>query len=462
MPIYVSTLRTTFLLVTVVLIVHSSPGYALDLQPQIDPLAKPLLAEKRAVGFVVGIYRGGQTQVIGYGETKKGRGIAPDGDTIYEIGSVSNAFTGVLLADLVERGRVKLGDPIQKYLSQAAKTDLRNLSPITFEHLATHTSGLPSLPDNINPADQLNPYADYTFKQMYAFLKEHGSRRAPGKYENSIYGMGLLGVLLASRERMSYEELLVERIAKPGGMDDTCVKISSKQRRRLAPPYDATLRAAKNWDFTALSGAGGIRTTTNDMLKFIAANLADDDKPLTRALQLTHKKRHAMPNGLAIGLGWLILPDGMTLCLDGMTGGYAAWLAVVPSHDVGAVVLSNTSAQQVTELGAKITRIALEGNGNMDPASAATTAEVAPEALAKYEGVYAINPRFALTITREGDSLMVQATGQQKLELTPESETRFSVNGVDARIFFVADKSGKVNRLVLHQNGVNQIGTRQR
>jgi CubicO group peptidase (beta-lactamase class C family) len=452
-------MKTTLLLVSTLLIVNPAKGYAFDLQPKIDPLAKQLLANDLAVGFVVGIYIDGETQVISYGETKKGNGITPDGDTIYEIGSVSNAFTGALLADLVQRGRVKLGDPMQKYLPKAAKTHLKNPSHITFEHLATHTSGLPSLPDNIKPADQMNPYADYTFQQMYAFLRNHELRRAPGEYEFSMYGMGLLGVLLSSRERMSYEELLVEHIAKPCDMDDTCVKLSNKQRRRLAPPYDAALQTAKNWDFPTLAGAGGIRSTTNDMLKLIAANLADDDKPLTKALQLSHNKRHTTPNGLSIGFGWLILPDGITLCLDGVTGGYAAWLAVVPSRDLGVVVLSNTAAQQVTEFGAKITRIAFESK--IEPPAAAPIVKVAPEVLQSYEGVYAINPQFALTVTLEGDTLMVQGTGQQKLQLYPESETRFFCKAVDAHLFFVANKSGKAKYVVLHQNGVNQRATRQ-
>ena len=201
---------------------------------------------------------------------------------------------------------MKLDDPMQKYLPKAAKTQLKNPSHITFEHLATHTSGLPTLPDNLQPADLTNPYADYTYQQMYAFLKDHQLRRAPGEYEYSNFGMGLLGVLLAGRERMPYEELLVEHIAKPCGMDDTCVNLSNKQRQRLAPPYDAALQAAKNWDVPALAGAGGIRSTTNDMLKFIAANLANDDKPLTKALQFSHKKRHTMPDGQAIGLAWHI------------------------------------------------------------------------------------------------------------------------------------------------------------
>jgi CubicO group peptidase (beta-lactamase class C family) len=456
---YPECVKSAFLWASILLLADPSRGNALDLQPAIDPLAKQLLADDVAVGFVVGIYKDGEQQVIGYGETQKGKGIAPEGDTIYEIGSASKVFTGVLLADLVQRGRVKLDDPMQKYLPKAAKTQLSNASGITFEHLATHTSGLPRLPDNLQPADPMNPYADYTPRQMSTFLKDHQLRRAPGEYEYSNFGMGLLGVLLAGRARVPYEELLVKHIAKPCGMDDTCVKLSSEQRERLAPPYDAALQTTSNWDFRAFAGAGGIRSTTNDMLKFIAANLANDDGPLTKAFQLSHQKRHTMPDGQATGLAWHIARDGITRWHNGMTGGYASWVAVVPSHDLGVVVLSNTATMEITELGEKITRIAF--GEKIESPAALPIVEVAPAVLEKYEGAYAITPQFALTVTLEGDKLMVQATGQQKFQVYPESETKFIYKVVDAQLTFVGEKNGKAELLILHQNGANQVATRQ-
>ncbi len=454
---YVPTMRTATLWALTCLSANSA--LALDLRAEIEPLAKQLLADEVAVGFVIGIFKDGEKQVIAYGEIDKGKGAAPDGDTIYEIGSASKAFTGVLLADLVLRGRLKLDDPFQKYLPEAAKADLKNPSNITFEHLATHSSGLPRLPANLQPADIANPYADYTFQQMYAFLKEHKLRRPPGEYAYSNLGMGLLGDLLARREKMSYEELLVVRIAKPCGMDDTRVTLSDNQRQRLAPPYDAALQPAKNWDMPAFAGAGGIRSTTHDMLKFIEANLADDDQPLTKAFWLSHEKRHAIPGGQAIGLGWHIAGDGVTRWHNGMSGGYAAWVSVIPTRKLGVVVLSNTAAMQITEIGEKITRIA--AGGKIEPSTAPRSVQVAPEVLKSYEGVYAISPQFALTVTLEKGKLMVQATGQQKFQVYPESKTKFFYKVVNAQLTFVTDKNGKAEKLILHQNGVHQVATRQ-
>ena len=446
-------------IVSALALLNVDSAQALDLRSEIDPLAKQLLADEVAVGFVVGIYKDGEGQVIGYGEMEKGKGAAPDGDTIYEIGSASKAFTGILLADLVLRGRVKLDDPYQKYLPEAAQAELKNPSNITFEHLATHTSGLPRLPDNLRPADIANPYADYTFQQMFAFLKEHKLRRPPGEYEYSNLGMGLLGVLLARREKTSYEELMVERIAKPCGMDDTRIKLSGKQRQRLAPPYDAALQPAKNWDLPAVAGAGGIRSTAHDMLKFIKANLADDDQPLTKACRLSHEKRHAIPGGQAIGLGWHIAGDGITRWHNGMSGGYAAWVSLIPTRKLGVVVLSNTAAMQITEFGEKITRIA--AGEKIEPSAAPRVVKVAPEVLKSYEGVYAISPQFALTVTLEKRKLMVQATGQQKFQVYPESEKKFFYKVVNAQLTFVTNENGKAEKLILHQNGADQVAKRQ-
>jgi CubicO group peptidase (beta-lactamase class C family) len=282
-------------------------------------LARPLLEDGVAVGFVIGIVKDGQTQVIAYGETTKASGIAPTGDSVFEIGSISKVFTGVLLANMVQGGSMKLGDPVQQYLPASVQVPVADGAPITLEHLATHTSGLPRLPDNFTPTDASNPYADYTVAQMYAFLSGHKLRRPPGQYEYSNYAMGLLGHLLARQAGKTYEQLLIEQIGAPLGMHDTRIVLDENLRQRLAPPYNATLQPVKNWDLPTLSGAGGIRSTCHDLIKFIKANLARDEQPLTQALRLAHRTRHTMTDGLAIGLGWHIARDGVTRWHNGMT-----------------------------------------------------------------------------------------------------------------------------------------------
>lgn len=431
----------------------------LDLQPKIDPLAHPLIEDGLVVGFVVGIVKDGQTQVIAYGETTKGSQVAPNADTVYEIGSASKAFTGVLLADMVERGLMKLDDPVQQYLPEGVKMPVTGGKPITLEHLATHTSGLPRLPDNFRPADWSNPYVDYTEPQMHEFLMGHALRRPPGEHEYSNFGMGMLGHLIARQSGGTYEECLVERIAKPLDMHDTSIVFSDDQRKRLAPPYNGALQPGTNWDLATLAGAGGIRSTCRDMIKFIQANLADDDKPLTRALRLSHEKRHTMKNGMAMGLGWHIAQDGITRWHNGMTGGYHSWLAVAPSHKLGVVVLANTANMRVTEFGNSVTRIAF--GLEVAPSKPRKQVDVDLAVLESYAGVYMLTPQFALTVTVEDGKLMVQATGQDKFQVFAESKTKFFYKVVEAQISFVPDQDGKISHLILHQGGLNQKGVRK-
>jgi CubicO group peptidase (beta-lactamase class C family) len=437
----------------------TSAAYGLDLRLKIDPLARPLLEDGIVVGFVVGIFKDRETQVIAYGETTKGSGIAPNGDTVYEIGSISKVFTGVLLANMVQGGSMKLGDPVQQYLPASVQVPVAEGKPITLEHLATHTSGLPSLPDNFAPADASNPYADYTVTQMYAFLSGYKLPRSPGQYEYSNYAMGLLGHVLARHAGTTYEQLLIERIGTPLGMHDTRITLDEKLRQRLATPYNAAMQPAKNWDLPTLPGTGAIRSTRRDLLKFIQANLAGDEQPLTQALRLAQRTRHTMADGLAMGLGWHIARDGTTRWHNGMTGGYHSWLAVVPSRNIGVVVLANTATMRITAFGEQVTRIAL--GLEVEPPQPHQVVDVAPAVLASYVGSYVLRPEFVLTVTVEDGKLMVQATHQEKFPVFAESRTRFFYKVVDAQITFVRDKDGNVNKLILHQAGRDMEAVRQ-
>lgn len=409
--------------VLALLAAFSSAAYGFDLRLKIDPLARPLLEDGVAVGFVVGIFKDNQTQIIGYGETMKGSGIAPNGDTVYEVGSISKVFTGVLLADMVQQGRMKLDDPVQKYLPASVRVPVAGGMPITLEHLATHTSGLPRLPDNFAPADASNPYADYTVAQVYAFLSGHKLRRPPGQYEYSNYAMGLLGHVLARHAGTTYEQLLSDHIGTPLGMHDTRITLDERLRQRLAPPYNAALQPAKNWDLPTLPGAGAIRSTCRDLLKFIQASLAGDERRLTQALRLAQRTRYTMADRSAVGLGWDVARDGMTRWHGGMTGGYDAWLAVVPSRGVGTVVLANTANEPITAFGEQVTQIAL--GLDVKPPQPRQVVDVAPAVLASYAGSYVLTPEFVLTVTVEDGKLMVQATHQEKFQVFAESKTHF-------------------------------------
>ncbi len=435
------------------ILIFTNSSYGMDFKLKIDPLAQQLIKDGIAVGFTIGLYKDNKIQVISYGEKIKGKGIKPDANTVYEIGSISKVFTGILLTSMIEKGTVKLDESIQKYLSDP------KYKSITFKHLATHTSGLPRMPENFKPKDPFNPYADYTIKKMMDFLKGYSLNKSTGEYVYSNLGMGLLGYLLAKKMNMSYENLLIKFITKPLNMNDTCITLNTNLQKRLASPYDITLNRGKNWDIPALAGAGAIRSTCNDMLKFIKANLKKNNTLLSKAIQSSHKKYHTMKNGLAIGLGWHIARDNITLWHNGMTGGYAGWLAVIPSKDIGVIVLANTATMRITEFGEQVTRI-LFGIEVMSFPSRKIV-DVDQKILESYTGYYTMTPEFGLTITVEDDKLMVQATGQSKCQVFAESDIKFFYKIVDAQITFILDEKGKVIKLILHQNGQDMKAIRK-
>ena len=179
-------------------------------------LADRIDRAKRSVGIVVGLIDVDGTTVVAHGRRGSDDPTLPDGDTVFEIGSVSKVFTAILLAEMVAGGEVAIEAPASSYLPDSVRIPGEEDDPITLYHLTTHTSGLPRMPDNFSPADRSNPYADYSVQQMYDFLSGHELARAPGETaEYSNLGVGLLGHILAEVEGSDYETLVKTRITGP-------------------------------------------------------------------------------------------------------------------------------------------------------------------------------------------------------------------------------------------------------
>src|SRR6185503_5783821 len=259
---------------------------------EILAIIKQRVDEKRSAGIVVGILEpDGRTRVVAYGDP--GPGQPPlDGNSVFEIGSISKVFTGTLLADLVQERKVGLDDPVQKYLPASAKLPTRNGKAITLRSLSEQNSGLPRMPNNFRPADQSNPYADYSVQQMYEFLAGYTLPRDPGeKFEYSNLGVGLLGHALSLAAGKPYEELQRERIWAPLGMEHTAITFTPWMKAHLALGHDEQGTVVANWDIPTLAGAGAIRSTTNDMLKFLEANLHPERGRLQRAMASAQQER---------------------------------------------------------------------------------------------------------------------------------------------------------------------------
>jgi CubicO group peptidase (beta-lactamase class C family) len=321
-----------------------APGLSADLG--IRHLLAERIAARQDVGIVVGLIGPTGHRVIAHGSMAQGHARPVDGDTLFEIASVTKVFTTLALADMARRGEVALDDPVAKFLPPHVTMPARGRA-ITLLDLATHTSGLPRLPTNFAPRDFSNPYVDYSVAQLYEFLSGYALPRDVGaQYEYSNLGMGLLGHVLARRAGTDYERLVVSRIAKPLGMDSTRVTLDAKLRARLATGHNAGLEPVPNWDDTTLAGAGSLYASVNDLLRFLAAHLVDESS-LTPAIATTLSVRKpADAANVAVALGWHVTTrDNVDLIWhNGGTGGYASFIGYSPQSGVGIVALSNSAA----------------------------------------------------------------------------------------------------------------------
>jgi D-alanyl-D-alanine-carboxypeptidase/D-alanyl-D-alanine-endopeptidase len=417
------------------------------------------VTSKRAVGIVVGTLERGRPPKF-YIAGTSGSAVPLDSNSVFEIGSVTKVFTTALLAEMVQRGEVRLDDPITKYLPSMVRVPSRNGRQITLLDLATQSSGLPRLPSNLNVSSMVNPYADYTVPQMYEFLSGYQLPRDIGsRFEYSNLGVGLLGHVLALRARKSYENLITERILIPLGMRDTRITLTPAMRARLVPGHGEADTIVGNWDLPTLAGAGALRSTAKDMLKFLAANLDSTLSPTARALAVTHVPlRDTDAPRMRIGLGWITsIPfDTPLVWHNGQTGGYHSFIGFDPAHNRGIVVLANSS-KNIDDIGLHL----LDGRFPLTvPPKPRKEIQIDPALLDAYVGVYELAPTFRLTVTREGNALFGQATGQGKFQLFPETQTDFFLKVADAQVTFVKDAAGKVNEIVLHQGGAHIPGKR--
>ena len=438
---------------------HTSANEAM--KSRIDRLVQPYLDGKVVVGMTVGVWQKGKATIVGYGRLAHDDQRQPDGDTVYEIGSVSKVFTGVLLGDAVARGRLKLEQPVQDLLPQGVKMPIRGERPITLRDLATHVSGLPTLPDNFRPADNSNPYADYTVERLYAFLNGYKLTRSPGaKSEYSNLAGGLLGHVLSLKAERTYEQLLRERIATPLGMSHTNIILNAKLRSRLAKPHLDDGTAAANWDIPTLAGAGAIRSTVNNMLRFVRANLNPPPGDVGKAIEIAWQV-HQQPlakEGFAMGLGWHLAQDGQTRWHNGQTGGYHAMMLVNRQLKTGVVILANTATMEIDRLAQDIFK--MSAGATVEPRTFDKPVNVAKEIMQRYVGKYELVPGFVLTVSVEDEKLMVGATGQQTLQVYARSDSEWFYKVVEATLTFQVDENGNCQSVELFQNGVRQKAKR--
>lgn len=398
--------------------------------------------ERRAPGIVVGMIAADPEErwVVGYGRFSATDERVPDGDTVFEIASNTKVFTGTLLAEAVLNGEVQLDDPISTYLPEGVTVPEYEGRTITLLDLATHTSGLPREPSWDSPSDPMNPYADYTIDQMYDFLSGYHLTRAPGsEYLYSNYGFALLSNLLVRQTGSAdYDALLLERITGPLGMESTSTHLTPDMRYRMATPHRSYDVVTRNLDSPTFAGCGGILSTANDLLTFLAANMGITDTELRPALQLANTpQRPGDIRTLAyIGLGWHLPGSGNGIHYHGgLLFGYTSFLAWDTERKIGAVVLMNVANGPARRIGFPLLRD-----------FPLTPVPVDLSVLAAYAGRYQFDG-FDVTIRVDGARIYFKGPDGREAELIAISEDRFYLAERYAEITFHPNDRGEVDRM---------------
>ena len=424
-----------------------APAPSDDVQALIDRR----VAEFPGTGMVLGIIDHGKTSTYTSGVT--GTSAPLNEHTVFEIGSVTKTFTATLLASMVAEKRVRLDDPVQKYLPQGVRVPGKDGKQITLLTLAEQDSGLPRMPSNINVGDGADPYATYDSAQLYDFLSHYTLTRDPGtQYEYSNYGVGLLGTALANQAKTTYAQLVTKRIFAPLGMRESSVAIAPAPAAGLAQGHDGDGDPVHAWTFKSLAPAGGIRSTLSDMIAYLRANMGSG--PLAAPSAFAQRPRKMLPPemGGSIGLIWMTGSHSGTTWHNGETGGFHSFIGVSKDRTRGVVILWN-DAFSVDDIGLHllVPSYPVADFPNL-PLDAAT--------VQSYLGTYK-NAQQTFVVVSANGKLLVKLNDQPAFPIYGRAKDSFYYRIVPAQIEFTRDSAGRVRSLTLLQDGASYRADKQ-
>lgn len=381
----------------------------------------------------------------GYGLANREWNIANDGETLFRLGSVTKQFTAVAVMILNERGLVDLDAPVKTWLPDAPAA----WDGVTVRHLLSHTSGIPNFTNFDDYEGSKTRTA--TLDSLIGRFRDRPLEFQPGEnwnYSNS--GYILLTAIIEKASGQSYAGFVTETLFRPLGMADSGYDSHRAILPRRATGYVPTEGGFAHADYLDMSipqGAGALYSTTHDLLKWeqglFGGRLL---QPQSLALLTTPVR-----NNYAFGLAVVDANGDRTISHSGGIEGFNTYMAYDPARRMTVIVLGNLNGPGPDKVGADLLTLARGGTVTLQSERQAIA--VPAEALRAYEGVYELSPTFTITASVVDGKLMVQATGQDALELHREAEDAFFLREVDAQVVFTRDASGAVDGLVLHQGG---------
>lgn len=428
------------------------PALAQDVD-RMEQLIRASVDRDEFAGSVL-VARDGQVLLDrGYGLANREWGVPNDGDTKFRLASVSKQFTAVAALLLSERGLLDLDAPVKTWLPDAPAT----WDGVTMRRLLNHTAGIPDF-TRFDDYEARKTQAA-TLDALIARFRDRPLDFQPGEkwaYSNSGYILATAVIEKASGQ--PYAAFVADNLFAPLGMNDSGYDGHAPVLLRRASGYAPTARGVVNADYIDMSipqGAGGLYSTTRDLLKWEQGLFGGKLLRPQSLAQLTTPDR----NSYALGLIVAKAGGDDIISHSGGIEGFNTYLAYDAANRTTVVVLGNLNGPAPDQIGSSLMTLARGGTITLNAERQAVA--LSPEAMQAYEGVYELAPTFALTVSVVDGKLMVQATGQSALEMAAESTDAFFLRAVDAQITFTRDASGAIEGLVLHQGGRDMPGRRK-
>ena len=253
-----------------------------------------------------------------------------------------------MLARLIDMRKISETDKIGHFYKELKG---QKTGQISLLDLTTHRSGLPRLPCNLDwTPDPSQPYKNYNEKNYIDGLKDSSFNeecklqdRPTSTIDYSNWGVAILGNILASQQKKSYEKILHELILDPLNLTSTKVKLDRVLQKKAATGHDVDLNQVPSWEETKFTGAGFIKSSAKDMIKYAQAYIHPEKYPFESSLINASKSHYITKEEFAIGYGWFVKKSG-SMWHDGGTGGFSSLMKIYPKRDLAVVILTNTSS----------------------------------------------------------------------------------------------------------------------
>ncbi|MGN6110007.1 MAG: serine hydrolase domain-containing protein [Kofleriaceae bacterium] len=423
---------------------------------QVAAVVRPYLEGEVLSGVVVGLYSAGKREFYGFGAGPGGA--PPNADSLFEIGPITSVYTGILLADAVQRREVELDTALAELVPAGVTVPTQDKVAITLRHLALHSAGLPATPPSLfGRTQRTDPYAAYDEDALYRDLNHTQLDAPPGtQISYSSYGVGVLGVVLGKKIGGGFREALEKRVLAPLGMRDTYfVPPPSAAARRVGGTND-DLRSVPHWSWNALASAGALISSARDQIQLVDVELdaaAGGTTTLRAPIRLTQESQIEDSADNA-GLGWQIDRSGRYWHAGG-TGGFRSFVGFDPKSKRGVVVLASTASAQIDRLG-RVLFAVLDGDDAVKPASLPTA-----DQLASYLGTYDLGGT-QLAVVGEGKRIYLEGPGEPRHRMSPLSGHEFWIEALQAVAFFQRDSESdpRPTRVVFNLGGRQLIAPR--